>query len=86
MSFGRLRTYTVGLAFLASLSGGYVAAVLGNSQAQLPLTGLCTFVAVVFLQTGLDVACVVPALALGHALMLIVWPPERAWRWRRSWS
>ena len=75
-SFGRLRAYTIGLAFLASLSGGYVAAVLGNQPAQLPLTGLCTFVAVAFLQTGLDVACVVPALALGHAVMLIVWPPE----------
>jgi signal transduction histidine kinase len=75
-SFGGLRAYTVGLAFLASLGGGYVAAVLGNEPAQLPLTGLCTFVAVVFLQTGLDVACVVPALALGQAAMLVVWPPE----------
>ena len=76
MTFGRLRAYTIGLAFLASLGGGYVAAVLGNEPAQLPLTGLCTFVAVVFLQTGLDVACVVPALAIGHAAILVRWPPE----------
>jgi signal transduction histidine kinase len=75
-SFGGLRAYTVGLAFLASLGGGYVAAVLGNAPAQLPLTGLCTFVAIAFLQSGLDVACVVPALAIGHALLLLAWPPE----------
>jgi signal transduction histidine kinase len=75
-SFGGLRAYTVGLAFLASLGGGYVAAALGNEPAQLPLTGLCTFVAIVFLQTGVDVACVVPALAIGHALLLAIWPAE----------
>jgi signal transduction histidine kinase len=73
--FGRLRRYTMGLAFLTSLDGGYVAAALGNAPAQLPLTGLATFVAVAFLQTGRDVALVVPALALGQALILAVWPP-----------
>jgi signal transduction histidine kinase len=76
-SFGALRVYTIALAFLASLAGGYVAAVLGNDPMQLPLTGLCTFVAVAFLQTGVDVALVVPALAAGHALLLAVWPPTQ---------
>jgi signal transduction histidine kinase len=73
--FGGLRAYTVLLAFLASLGGGYVAAVLGNVPTQLPLTGLCTFFAVAFLQTGFDVAVVVPGLILGHALLLVLWPP-----------
>ncbi len=73
--FQALRAYTVVLAFLASLGGGYVAAALGNDPMQLPLTGLCTFFAITFLQTGTDVAVVVPALAAGQALMLLVWPP-----------
>jgi hypothetical protein len=76
-SFPALRAYAIVLAFLASLGGGYVAAVLGNDPMQLPLTGLCTFLAVAFLQTGADVAVVVPALAAGHAMLLAVWPPTQ---------
>jgi signal transduction histidine kinase len=75
LRFPSLRAYTVGLALVLSLGGGYVAAVLGNDPMQLPLTGLCTFVGVAFLQTAADVALVVPALALGHALLLVWIPP-----------
>jgi signal transduction histidine kinase len=75
LTFPRLRAYTVGLAFVVSLGGGYVAAVLGNHPTQLPLTGLCTFVAVAFLQTGRDLVRVVPALAVAHAALLVAWPP-----------
>jgi signal transduction histidine kinase len=77
LGFGALRVYTVVLAFLASIGGGYVAAALGNEPTQLPLTGLCTFLGVAFLQTGFDVVVVVPALAVGHALLLVVWPPTQ---------
>jgi signal transduction histidine kinase len=75
MTFRGLRIYSVVLAFLTSLGGGYVAAVLGNPPVQQPLTGLSTFFPVVFQQTGADVLFVVPALALGHAVLLAVWPP-----------
>jgi signal transduction histidine kinase len=75
LRFATLRAYTVGLAFLLSLGGGLVAAELGNDPMQLPLTGLCTFVAVAFLQTARDVGWVVPGLAIGHALLLIWLPP-----------
>src|SRR5262249_32449802 len=72
-----VRVYTVVLAILASLGGGYVAAVLGNAPTQLPLTGLCTFFALAFLQTGTDVAGVVASLMIGHAILLAVWPPAQ---------
>jgi signal transduction histidine kinase len=75
LTFPTLRAYTVGLAFLLSLGGGYVAGALGNDPMQLPLTGLCTFVGVAFLQTALDVCFVVPGLALGHAALLLWMPP-----------
>ena len=74
-SFNAIRVYTVVLAFLLSLGGGWVAAALGNDSTQLPLTGLCTFVALVFLQTAIDVAIVVPGLVLGHTLLLMWMPP-----------
>jgi signal transduction histidine kinase len=73
--FTAVRVYTVLLAFTSSLGGGYVAAALGNEPTQLPLTGLATFLGVAFLQTGLDVAWVVPSLGLGHALLLVWFPP-----------
>jgi len=76
LSFAGIRVYSVVLAFMLSLGGGWVAAALGNDPRQLPLTGLCTFVALAFLQTGIDVAIVAPALVLGHALLLLWMPPE----------
>ena len=75
ITFRGLRVYSVILAFTTSLGGGYVGAVLGNPPMQLPLTGLATFFPVVFQQTGVDVAFVVPALAIGHAVLLAIWPP-----------
>lgn len=75
LSFGLLRAFTVVQAFLLSIGGGYVAAALGNDPTQLPLTGLCTFVAVAFLQTATDVVLVVPGLALAHLLLLLWMPP-----------
>ena len=75
LTFGGLRAYTAVQAFMTALGGGYVGAVLGNPPVQLPLTGLCTFLAAAFLQTGLDVVVVVPALAVGHALLVLAWPP-----------
>lgn len=76
LSFTGIRIYSIVLAFLLSLGGAWVAAALGNDPRQLPLTGLSTFVALVFLQTGIDVAIVAPLLALGHALLLAWMPPE----------
>jgi signal transduction histidine kinase len=74
-SFVGFRVYSVILALLLSLGGGYVAAALGNDPKQLPLTGLATFIGLVFLQTGKDVALVVPLLLAGHALLLAWMPP-----------
>ena len=58
-----------------SLGVGYIGAVM-NNPLQLPLTGLATFVSTVFLQTGLDVAVFVPLLAIGHGVILTIWPPS----------
>ena len=70
ITFRGMRVYSVVLAFLTSLGGGYLAAVLGSPPVQQPLTGLATFFPVVFQQTGADVLFVVPALAIGHAVLL----------------
>jgi signal transduction histidine kinase len=75
VTFRGLRAYSILLAFTTSLGGGYVSAVLGYPPAQQPLIGLATFFPVVFQQTGADVLFVVPALAIGHAVLLWMWPP-----------
>ena len=75
ITFRGLRVYSVALAFTTSLGAGYLGAVLGYPPVQLPLTGLATFFPVVFQQTGADVLFVVPALAIGHAVLLAIWPP-----------
>jgi signal transduction histidine kinase len=75
LTFRGVRIYSVTLAFVTSLGGGYLGAVLGNPPVQQPLTGLATFFPVAFQQTGIDVLFVVPALAIGHALLLAIWPP-----------
>jgi signal transduction histidine kinase len=59
-----------------SLGGCYVSAMLGYEPMQLPLCGLSIFVGVAFLQTALDVAMVVPAIAAGQVLLLLWLPPE----------
>ncbi len=76
LTFTGIRVYTIVLALLVSLGGGWVAAALGNDPMQLPLTGLSTFVALVFLQTAIDVAIVAPLLVLGHAVLLVLMPPQ----------
>lgn len=75
LSFGLLRVLTVVQALLLSIGGGYVAAALGNDPTQLPLTGLCTFVGMAFLQTATDVALVVPVLGAAQLLLLVWMPP-----------
>jgi signal transduction histidine kinase len=75
ITFRGMRVYSVVLAFTTSLGAGYLGAVLGYPPVQLPLTGLATFFPVVFQQTGADVLFVVPALAIGHAILLAIWPP-----------
>jgi signal transduction histidine kinase len=72
--FAGARAFAIAMVAMTSLGVGYVGAVI-NDLSQLPLTGLATFVITVFLQTGLDVAVVVPLLAIGHATILAVWPP-----------
>ncbi len=74
-TFGTLRVYTIVLAISLSMCGAWVAAVLGQDPMQLPLTGLATFVGMAFLQTGPDILLVAPLVALGHAALLVWWPP-----------
>ena len=75
LSFTGLRIYAIALAFVISLGGAWVGAVLGQPPAQLPLTGLSSFIGTAFLQTALDVSVVVPLLTLLHVAWLIVMPP-----------
>ena len=70
-----LRAYTTGLAFLLPLGTAYIDGVLGNSLADLALTALATFVPLMFLQTGRDVALVSVLLLAGNVALLAHLPP-----------
>jgi hypothetical protein len=73
--FAAARAFAIAMIVTTSLGVGVIGAVIGTTPLQLPLTALATFVITCFLQTGLDAAVVVPLLAIGHAIILAIWPP-----------
>lgn len=70
-----LRAYTTGLALLLPLGTAYIDGVLGNSLADLALTALATFMPLMFLQTGRDVALISVLLLAGNIALLTHLPP-----------
>ncbi len=69
-----VRGYTIGLALLLPLQAAYIDGMLGNHMPEVGLTALATFAPLVFMQAGLDLAIVVPALAVGHTVVLAIVP------------
>jgi signal transduction histidine kinase len=74
LDWARLRAYTLGLAVLLPGSAGFIIYLYGRHVADVALLGLATFVPLVFLQTGVDLAVAVLLLAAGHGLMLAFCP------------
>ncbi len=70
-----LRAYTLCLVALMSLGTGTLHAIQGNPPGLLSLTGLATFVPLIFLQTGSDILLANVVLAVGHTLILSAMTP-----------
>jgi PAS domain S-box-containing protein len=69
-----IRAYTIGVTLFLPLQAAYIDGMLGNHIGEVGLTAVATFCALVFLQAGIDVAVMLPVLAVGHALVLAVVP------------
>ena len=69
--------YTIVLAVLMSVGTGIINAVLGNPPGLLPLSGLASFVPMIFLQTGRDVGLTAALVLAGNALVLWLLPPAQ---------
>ncbi len=69
------RAYAVGLGFLVPLAAVYVDGVLGHHLSELAISGIATFVPLVFLRTGWDFVIVDVGLIAGNAILLRHLPP-----------
>ena len=69
-----VRGYTLILALLLPLVSAYIDGALGNHMQEATLTGLATFAALVFVQSGLDLAIAVAGLIVGNTFVLSIVP------------
>jgi len=76
VTWGRVRAYTVGLAFVLPLQAAYVDGMMGNKVGDVAISALATFIPLVFLQTGRDLIVVNLGLILGHIGVLAIVPPS----------
>jgi signal transduction histidine kinase/DNA-binding NarL/FixJ family response regulator len=69
------RWFQLVLVALMSLGTGYIHATQGNPASLLPVTGLATFIPLLFVVAGWDILISVVLLAIGHAVLLACLPP-----------